>query len=40
MFVRGSVKSEQCRQIPDPGDKAKLLNGDGSSATALSASQS
>lgn len=40
MFVWGSVKSKQCGQIPGPGDKAKLLNGDGSSAIALNASWS
>lgn len=40
MFVKAGVKSKQCRQIPDPGDKANLLNGDGTSSAALNASQS
>lgn len=35
MFVRAGVKSGQGRQIPDPGDKATLLNGDGTSSAAL-----
>jgi len=40
MHVRASVKSEQHRQIADPGDKANLLNGDGTSSAALNASRS
>lgn len=35
MFVRAGVRSGQGRQIPDPGDKANLLNGDGTSSAAL-----
>lgn len=40
MFVRAGVKSEHCRQIPDSGDKANLLNGDGTSSAVLNASRS
>lgn len=37
--VRAGVKSEQCRQIPDPGDQADLTR-DSVSSAALNASQS
>lgn len=39
IFVRAGVKSEQCRQVPDPGDQADLTR-DTISSAAVNASQS
>lgn len=40
MVVRAGVNSEECRRIPDPGDKANLLNVDGTSCAVLDDFQS